>query len=276
MRASSLLRAGAALSLALAAAPAGAADARHPLVIELFQSQGCSSCPPANANLFAWAARDDALALNFAVDYWDSLGWKDTFAKPAFTARQWAYARALGHGEVYTPQTIVNGRADVTGADAAELAGAGQARGSRRRRPGRCRSKRDARVIGAGEAPPGGAEVWLVRYDPATREVAVKRGENAGRLLPHAHVVVDLVLLGRWRGEARALRSARQDRSAARRRRAGAGGRDRADPRRRQRTRRVTLGAAAASCRSRSSFCICSSRTGRRSRLGRGAAWSRA
>ncbi len=201
MRASSLSLAGAALSLALAAVPAGAADARHPLVIELFQSQGCSSCPPANANLFAWAARDDALALNFAVDYWDSLGWKDTFAKPKFTARQWAYARALGHGEVYTPQAIVNGRADVTGADAAEL----QALAKREDRGagGPDLSIEAGRaVIGAGEAPPGGAEVWLVRYDPATREVAVKRGENAGRLLPHAHVVVDLVLIGRWQGEA--------------------------------------------------------------------------
>jgi len=199
LRAIPLSRAGVALSLTLAAAPAGAADARHPLVIELFQSQGCSSCPPANANLFAWAARDDALALNFAVDYWDSLGWKDTFAKPAFTARQWAYGRTLGHGEVYTPQTIVNGRADVTGADASELQALA-------RREDRGASGPDLEieagraVIGAGEAPPGGAEVWLARYDPATREVAVKRGENAGRLLPHAHVVVDLVLLGRWGG----------------------------------------------------------------------------
>jgi hypothetical protein len=201
LRASPLSRAGAALALALAAAPAGAADARHPLVIELFQSQGCSSCPPANANLFAWATRDDALALNFAVDYWDSLGWKDTFAKPEFTARQWAYARTLGHGEVYTPQAVVNGRADATGADASEL---------------QALAKRDDRgaggpdlsieagraLIGAGEAPPGGAEVWLARYDPAIRSVAVRRGENAGRLLPHAHVVVALVLIGRWRGEA--------------------------------------------------------------------------
>jgi len=193
-------RAAVTLSLALAALPAGAADARHPLVIELFQSQGCSSCPPANANLFTWATRDDALALNFSVDYWNSLGWKDTFAKPAFTARQRAYAQALGHSEVYTPQMIVNGRADVTGADAAEL----QALAKREDRgaggpelsiePGRA-------VIAAGEAPPGGADVWLVRYDPATREVAVKRGENAGRLLPHAHIVVDLVLIGRWRGQ---------------------------------------------------------------------------
>ena len=200
MRASFLSRPAIALSLALAGAPAGAADARHPLVIELFQSQGCSSCPPANANLFAWAARDDALALNFAVDYWDSLGWKDTFARPVFTARQWAYARALGHGEVYTPQTIVNGRADVTGADAAEL----QALAKREDRgPGGPDLSIEAgrATIGAGEAPPGGADVWLARYDPATREVAVKRGENAGRLLPHAHVVVDLLLLGQWRGE---------------------------------------------------------------------------
>jgi hypothetical protein len=95
---------------------------------------------------------------------------------------------------------IVNGRADVTGADAAEL----QALAKREDRgaggpelsiePGRA-------VIAAGEAPPGGADVWLVRYDPATREVAVKRGENAGRLLPHAHIVVDLVFIGRWRGQ---------------------------------------------------------------------------
>jgi hypothetical protein len=147
------------------------------------------------------AARDDTLALNFAVDYWDSLGWKDTFASPAFTARQWAYARTLGHGEVYTPQAIVNGRADVTGADADELQAL--ARREDRGAGGPELSIEAGRArIGAGAAPPEGAEVWLVRYDPAMREVAVKRGENAGRLLPHAHVVVDLVRLGGWRGEA--------------------------------------------------------------------------
>ena len=201
MDAYAVSRAAVTLSLALAALPAGAADARHPLVIELFQSQGCSSCPPANANLFTWATRDDALALNFSVDYWNSLGWKDTFAKPAFTARQWAYAQALAHSEVYTPQMIVNGRADVTGADAAELHAL--AKREDRGAGGPELSIEGGRaLIGAGEAPPGGAEVWLVRYDPATREIAVKRGENAGRLLPHAHVVVDLVLIGRWRGEA--------------------------------------------------------------------------
>ena len=201
MRASSLCRAGAALALALGPAAARAADARHPLVIELFQSQGCSSCPPANANLIFWAARDDALALNFAVDYWDALGWKDTFAKPEFTARQWAYARALGHGEVYTPQAIVNGRADVTGADAGELAATVRREDRGAGGPELSLSAGVARV-GAGAAPPGGADVWLARYDPAIRNVSVKRGENAGRLLPHADVVVDLVRLGLWRGEA--------------------------------------------------------------------------
>ena len=200
MDAHAVSRAAVTLSLAFAAFPAVAADARHPLVIELFQSQGCSSCPPANANLFAWAARDDALALNFSVDYWDSLGWKDTFAKPAFTARQWAYAQALGHSEVYTPQTIVNGRADVTGADAAELLALVQ-RDDRGASGPELSIEPGRAAIGAGEAPPGGADVWLVRYDPATREVAVRRGENAGRLLPHAHIVVDLVLIGRWRGQ---------------------------------------------------------------------------
>ena len=193
--------AAAALSLTLAGAPARAADAGHPLVIELFQSQGCSSCPPANANLVAWAARDDALALNFAVDYWDGLGWKDTFAKPEFTARQWAYARALGHAEVYTPQTIVNGRADVTGADAAELTELAKREDRGAGGPGLAINASVVRV-GAGQAPAGGADVWLVRYDPAIRNVAVRRGENAGRLLPHVDIVVDLVRLGAWRGDA--------------------------------------------------------------------------
>jgi hypothetical protein len=98
--------AGAALAVLLVTAgsllpaAAGAADAAHPTVVELFESQGCSSCPPANANLNAIADRPDILALNFAVTYWDQLGWKDTFAQPGFTARQWDYARAGGRGEV--------------------------------------------------------------------------------------------------------------------------------------------------------------------------------
>nr|MBA3812093.1 DUF1223 domain-containing protein [Caulobacteraceae bacterium] len=106
---------------AASAAPAIAADAAHPTVVELFQSQGCSSCPPANANVSAISDRPDVLALSFGVTYWDQLGWKDTFATPQYTARQWDYARGLGHGNVFTPQVVINGRRDGVGADRREL-----------------------------------------------------------------------------------------------------------------------------------------------------------
>src|SRR5258708_4569674 len=93
-----------------------AGDAAHPTVVELFQSQGCSSCPPAEANVGEISDRADVLALAFEVDYWDRLGWKDTFSKPAWTARQFAYAKAMGHGEnVYTPQVVINGRLEGDG-----------------------------------------------------------------------------------------------------------------------------------------------------------------
>src|SRR5512147_411257 len=101
--------------------PAIAADAAHPTVIELFQSQGCSDCPPANANVMALADRPDLLTLSFGVTYWDQLGWKDTFASPVNTARQWDYAHAFHRSVVFTPEVVVNGRADTVGADRAEL-----------------------------------------------------------------------------------------------------------------------------------------------------------
>src|SRR5690348_13496568 len=100
---------------------AGPATANPLTVVELFQSQGCSDCPPANANVMALNDRPDLLTLSFGVTYWDQLGWKDTFASPQYTARQWDYAHALKHSEVYTPQVIVNGRADITGRDKAQL-----------------------------------------------------------------------------------------------------------------------------------------------------------
>ena len=110
-------------SIAIGAASAHAADASHPAVVELFQSQGCSSCPPANANVNALSQRADVLALSFAVTYWDRLGWKDTFAKPQFTERQWQYARAMRQQDVYTPQVVVNGRVAGVGADPGEIEG---------------------------------------------------------------------------------------------------------------------------------------------------------
>jgi hypothetical protein len=187
----------------LAAAPpnAFAADAAHPTVVELFQSQGCSSCPPANANLMAISGRADVLALSFAVDYWDRLGWKDTFSKPAWTARQYSYARAMGRDGVYTPQVVVNGRVEGDGLEPAALSGL-VAKGDRGGGGPSLALADGAVVVGAGAAPAKGADVWLVRYDPRTVQVAVRRGENAGRTLPHKDVVHEMILLGRWRGPA--------------------------------------------------------------------------
>jgi hypothetical protein len=187
------------LSLALAA-PARAADAAHPVVVELFQSQGCSSCPPANANLLTIVDRPDVLALSFGVTYWDDLGWKDTFASPKFTARQWDYAHGLGHSQVFTPQVVVNGRKDGVGADSREFQGL-IAQGERAPRgPDLILDGGQVRV-GAGK-PAGAADVWLVRYDPRLAKVAIRRGENGGKTLPHRNVVKQLVRLGAWTGPA--------------------------------------------------------------------------
>jgi len=186
------------------AGSAQAADAVHPEVVELFQSQGCSTCPPADANVMALADRPDILTLSFAVTYWDQLGWKDTFASPVFTARQWDYAHGLGHSGVFTPQVVVNGRRDGVGTDAAQLRAllvAGD-RGA----GGPALVVRGGRVmVGAGKAPVGGADVWLTRYDPRIVMVPIQRGENAGRTLPHRNVVRALVRLGRWDGAAKAF-----------------------------------------------------------------------
>jgi hypothetical protein len=171
--------------------------AGHTTVVELFQSQGCSSCPPANANVMALGDRPDLLTLSFGVTYWDQLGWKDTFASPQFTARQWDYARALHHTEVFTPQVVVDGRADVVGQDRHELE-ALIAREQKNENGPAVSISGNAATVGAGA---GHAEVWLVRYDPNIVEVPIARGENSGRTLPHKNVVKELVKLGDWSGQ---------------------------------------------------------------------------
>ena len=194
---------GAAIAGFIALAPAQratAADAAHPVVVELFQSQGCSSCPPANANLIALSQRPDVLALSFGVTYWDSLGWKDTFASPQYTARQWDYAHALRHDNVFTPQVVVNGRIDGVGAQHGEIEAL--MRRAERTAPGPVVTI-GASDVSIGAAPAArGADVWLVRYDPRVVQVAIQRGENGGRTLPHRNVVRELVRLGGWKGQA--------------------------------------------------------------------------
>ncbi len=195
-----LLAAAALLPALVAATPALAQPLHAPIVVELFQSQGCSSCPPANAYVNAIAARPDVLALSFAVTYWDNASWKDGFDRPAYTDRQWAYARAKGRPEVFTPEVVVNGRHDVVGSNRREL--------DRALDDG----ARDAPVIevaidaarvtvGAGRVGQP-ADVWLVRYDPHVLNISVGGGENSGRTLPHRNIVKQLVRLGTYTGTA--------------------------------------------------------------------------
>ena len=191
-----MLRFSLAVMAGLAAAPSLAADAGHPLVIELFQSQGCSSCPPANANVMAIADRPDILALSWQVTYWDQLGWKDTFARPAFTARQWDYAHGLHHDNVATPQVVVNGRVDGVGIRRAELDQLVRS-GDRGDSGPAIRIMAD-RVVILGLGP--NAKVLMVRYDPHVLRVPIGAGENSGVTLPHRNVVRQLAVLGDWRG----------------------------------------------------------------------------
>jgi hypothetical protein len=186
---------------AAVAAPANSgADAKHPVVLELFQSQGCSSCPPANKVLDDIANRADVLALNFSVTYWDQLGWKDIYGQQAFTDRQWEYSRAQGRGGVQTPQLIVNGRAAVLGSyrhvvDAAII------ENSRGKTGPAIAASASAVTVGA-SATAKPATIWLVDYDPRTLQVPIRNGENGGRTLPHRDIVKRLIPIGNWTGQA--------------------------------------------------------------------------
>jgi hypothetical protein len=186
-----------------AATPQGAAgqqlakgDPAHPTVVELYQSQGCSSCPPADAVVNKLADRPDVIALSFAVTYWDNLGWKDSFGSPAFTARQWDYARAAGRAQVATPQVIVNGRDAVLGSREGELNQA-IARNAHHDGPA-ITAAGTTLTVGTGV---GNAAVWVVRYDPRTIDVAIGAGENSGRTIAHRNIVRQLARIGDWNGK---------------------------------------------------------------------------
>ncbi|MDX8494011.1 DUF1223 domain-containing protein [Mesorhizobium sp. VK22B] len=193
---------------AFIALAAGTASAQPLTVVELFTSQGCSSCPPANSNLIKVKDQPGVLALSFNVTYWDYLGWKDTFGRQEFTQRQVNYEPPLGHDGPFTPQVVVNGSADAVGAKPGEIqnliAQSLIKKGGRTQGPELSLSNGKV-TIGVGTAPGGGADIWLVRYDKGVVEVPVSRGENTGRTLPHANVVHSLQRLGRWSGKAATL-----------------------------------------------------------------------
>jgi hypothetical protein len=194
-----------ALLLLCLASPAGPALAKdqHPVVVELFTSQGCSACTKANALVADLADRKDVLALTFPVDYWDYLGWKDTFARPEFSARQRAYMKAAGQREVFTPQVVVDGapQADRSAVDKAP----DLIKAALKTAPPEpdIRLSHGRVAVGSGPAPEGGADVWLVRYQAQPQETQVKDGENRGVTVVYRNVAVGLQRLGTWTGRPR-------------------------------------------------------------------------
>lgn len=177
------------------------AAAQPPTVVELFTSEGCSSCPPADALLAELASRPEVLALSWHVDYWDRLGWKDPYSSAAATARQYDYARTRGTGEVYTPQIVIDGHWQAVGSDRSAVE---EAIGAARHMPAALSvtltldPDKTARIaIGASGGVTG--KVALIAYD--RRHVdAVGGGENDGRTLAHVDVVRGIAEIGRFDG----------------------------------------------------------------------------
>ena len=199
------------LALPPAATPATvmarARAAKPPVVVELYTAQGCVSCGEANAHVAKLAEKPGVLALTFSVDYWDYLGWADTFAKPEFAERQKAYVTKLALREPYTPQVVVDGATQASGAKPEKVDQLVAEARKGPRNPPDIHFVGDARVyVGSARPPKGGGEVWLVRYDPREQDVAVKSGDNKGQTIPQKNVVRELKRLGGWRGKPVAFR----------------------------------------------------------------------
>ena len=187
------------LCLALGTATAEAGE--RPIMVELFTSEGCSSCPPADALLAELAGRPEVLALSFHVDYWDRLGWKDPFSSPEASERQRRYGELLGLATVYTPQVVVDGKWQAVGSDRADVEHElSLAARNRREVP-------VTLVLDHGQAHiklgPGGdaasAAVLLIGFD-RRHVTVVKRGENGGRTLAHVDVVRGIAEIGQLDG----------------------------------------------------------------------------
>ncbi len=174
----------------------------EPVVVELFTAQGCAGCPEANTRVEALADTPGVIALTYAVDYWDYLGWADTFARPEFTQRQRAYRRPLKLRAVGTPQVVIDGRRQVPGAEEAALKAAVEEEAARRVFPPEIefRETGDRVGVGSGRTPAGGAEVVAVIYRPGPQTVEIERGDNRGQTVRQINVVRAVRELGSWTG----------------------------------------------------------------------------
>lgn len=191
-----------AASFVLAGSAAHAATER-PVLIELFTSQGCNSCPPADALLGELVQQPGVLALAFHVDYWNGLGWRDPFSSKLATERQNDYAQRLGKRSIYTPQLVVDGSSDAVGSDRADVTALIHA-AQRRAQTGptiEAAVEGGQRIVRLGAGPIARATVWLAGYDRA-HVTPVGRGENGGRTLTEYQVVRTLVRVGDWSGAA--------------------------------------------------------------------------
>ena len=176
-------------------------------VVELFTSQGCSSCPPADAELARLVEQGDVLALSYHVDYWNYLGWADTLSSAANTERQYGYARSLKRKNVYTPQAVINGEDHTNGGDRSAIASilktlASTGRGLTVEVSAGMDPDGLTISVGPGE---GKANIVAIYFDEANA-VEIKRGENAGRTITYHHSVRDMETVGMWEGEAVTLK----------------------------------------------------------------------
>lgn len=173
----------------------------EPVVVELFTAQGCAGCPEANARVEAIADEPGVIALTYAVDYWDYLGWSDTFARPEFAQRQRAYRRPLRVRNVSTPQVVIDGRRQLSAGET--LQDAIDEEADRRVFPPEIefREAGDRVGVGSGRAPAGGADVVAVAYTPGPQTVVIASGDNRGRTVRHMNVVRSVQVLGEWTGQ---------------------------------------------------------------------------
>ncbi len=185
-------------------------------VVELFTSQGCSSCPPADKVLETYAEQPDIVALTFPVDYWDYLGWKDTFASAVHTKRQRAYALARRDGAVYTPQAVINGGPHLVGFDKSEIdkviAKAASGQSGQLKIPVRISIRDEQHLIVEADAAPAGFDaseitVWVVAVQKRGT-VKIKRGENHGKTLTYCNIVRGMTPVGMWDGKPAKIRLA--------------------------------------------------------------------
>ncbi len=190
--------------LASLAGGAARADDKPLVLLELFTSQGCSNCPPADALVTELAMRDDVLPLALHVDYWDYIGWADSFAKPEYAARQKAYARVAGQGSVYTPQIVIGGVDHVVGFKPMTVADLLQAHAAQPRQVSvKVELVGDVlRIVCVAEKTgdlPGRMNVDLVAFEPEAT-VKIARGENAGTTITYTNIVTSWERLGSWDG----------------------------------------------------------------------------